>query len=138
MGAYERKQIDSIIHEMLDFTGARTAELAQNITISLAEETPKDTGLAQAAWIPSRAPGTPGRVPARNPAGVSRTERAQESGRDCVDGLSSRTWAQIFVGNPVRYIEDLAEGSSPQAKSGYVAADVANQGSWPIIIAKNE
>ena len=45
MGRYELDQIDNIVNEMLDFTGARTAQLAQEITISLAESTPRDTGL---------------------------------------------------------------------------------------------
>ena len=119
MGRYELDQIDNIVNEMLDFTGARTAQLAQEITISLAESTPRDTGLAQAAWIPSRAPGTPGRVLGRNDRGVRATERAQER---AVIRLTDYQIEQgrIFIGNPVRYIEDLAEGSSPQAKSGYV------------------
>lgn len=120
MGQFEKKQIDDIINQMLDFTGARTAQLAQDITISLAEATPRDTGLASAAWVPSRAPGTPGRVPARNPAGVARTERAQER---AVIALTDYQIEQgrIFVGNPIPYSEKLDEGSSPQARPGFVA-----------------
>lgn len=95
----------------------RTARLALDITETLIELTPVDTGWARSNWVPSIGASFDALV--GDHENVSTSE--QQGGIDSIITRSSSIGAQpLYITNNVPYIEALNNGHSQQTPAGFV------------------
>lgn len=102
----------------------RIKKLVLDVAANLVEMTPVDTGWARANWVPSIGQSYIGggdefKTREERAANVGRARSAADAGTAAVLGYRLQMGA-IYVTNNVPYIEDLNEGSSPQAPAGFV------------------
>lgn len=113
---------------------AATADLAANILVKVAEQTPVDTSRAQSNWQLSDNKGSaryfygapdidPGYGNRRGPAWhkVSRDAKNEakrlSQGRRLLSGKKIRT---LYIINPTPYLRSLDEGRSQQVRAGFI------------------
>ncbi len=118
----EREQARAIGRELQDAIEDLTVQLAKDITLELNAATPEDTGLARESWIPAR--GNRRSVPA--PTSPADAARAADQGLREIESFDLKRDKVIIVGNPTPYIEDLARGSSPKARTGFIGRVIAS------------
>lgn len=92
-----------------------------DLTANLVGETPVDTGWARANWIPNI--GTPVTQPDGSRTRGAISTSGQEAGKAKLLGFKL-TQGNIYITNNVPYITKLNAGSSKQAPSMYVEAQV--------------
>lgn len=112
----ERMRIaaETITRETEELVAEVSAEIGKELVI----ETPVDTGHARANWRPAlNAPPT---VP------VTRADKtgAGTTARISVVAKQFKAGDTFYLANNVPYIEQLNEGSSPQASRGYIQKGV--------------
>lgn len=93
--------------------------LVLDIVADLVVKTPVDTGWARANWLPSI--GSPITSPAGSRTGID--SGAQARGVALI-ATSFKTGQTAFITNNVPYIEQLADGHSPQAEAGWVESTI--------------
>lgn len=96
-----------------------TSDIAEEIGRALVPATPVDTGAARANWRPSL--NAPAVVP------VTRTDPVGSAtiSRIAVVARQFQIGDTIYIVNNLPYIENLNEGSSPQAAAGFVQRSVS-------------
>lgn len=105
----------SVALQLKNFTEDIIQQVTLEVTAVLGEDTPVDTGWAQANWVPNIGASHIGTVGTKE----SVTATAKEEGIAKVLALYKLP-AIIFVTNNVPYIERLNSGHSDKAPSGYV------------------
>ncbi len=117
-------QVRVIVRSLNGFTERLMKKLTLDITSSLIERTPVDTGWARANWVPSVG------LPFSETAGTREEAEAgninvgrQQSGQAQLLGYTL-TKGSIFISNNVPYIVDLEGGSSQKAPSGMVLQSI--------------
>lgn len=109
----------SVMTQLKDFTEDIIKQVTLEVTAQLGEDTPVDTGWAQANWVPNIGSSHIGTVGTKE----SVTATAKEEGIAKVLALYQLP-AIVFVTNNVSYIERLNAGHSDQAPSGYIQVGI--------------
>ena len=118
-----RKQVTAIVRGLERFAERLVVKITLDVTSNLVEDTPVDTGWAQANWVPSV--GQRSRRPAqlfsgRTPSAFVQAASAKQSvGRAQAIGYKLER-GRVFVSNNVNYILRLNDGYSRKAPAGFV------------------
>ncbi len=113
MPASDTVQIAAILAELNGAIEDCVVQVSKDITDNLVEQTPKDTGLAAANWIPTT--GEPsGFIP-----DVAEAKAAQEEGIAELDSYKL-TDGPVKITNAAPHINPLNDGSSTQAPKGFI------------------
>lgn len=104
-----------VLTQFTAFTQDVMKQLTLEVTAQLGEDTPVDTGWAQANWVPAIGASHTGTVGTKE----SVTPTAKEEGIAKVLA-TYKLPAIVFVTNNVSYIERLNAGHSDQAPVGFV------------------
>ena len=115
-------QIDVIIEGLEAVVEREIIRITLDITASLIETTPVDTGWARANWVPYIGQPVNRPTPPRGNEGAARA--SQVGGQAEVLSYDLRQGA-VTISNGVPYIVDLNRGSSTQAPAGFVEAAIA-------------
>ena len=109
----------SVMTQLKDFTEDVIKQVTLEVTAVLGEDTPVDTGWAQANWVPNIGSSHTGTAGTKE----SVTATAKEEGIAKVLALYQLPDI-VFVTNNVSYIERLNAGHSDQAPSGYIQVGI--------------
>ena len=116
--AQERRQIRAVVRGLERVTERIIVKITTDVTANLIEDTPVDTGWAQANWVPSI-----GAPVVKDLAGAERNVQSasseQSAGIAEVLGYRLRR-ARVFISNNVEYILALNDGHSSQRPAGFV------------------
>ena len=122
MALSEREQARAIGRELLEAVEDVTVQIGRDLTVELSRATPEDTGLAQESWVPKR-----GNVRSLPPiTSPEAAERAADQGLREIEGFDLTRDKVVTVGNQTKYIQDLARGSSPKARTGFIGRVIAS------------
>lgn len=113
------RQIETIVVGIDRLTARVVTKIALDVTANLIEDTPVDTGFAQANWIPSVGRANRADPGVRDRARVPGARARQAAGQVEVAAYRLEQ-GRVFVSNNVRYIRRLNDGSSSKAPRGFV------------------